>query len=199
KLSAIIDHEKEYFDPWKLSSQTRTQQDVFKSKLVVFYHRQSTTLARGIKCMVLDYDLSSDYITAAHIWPSSTNGRGLSRFRLEAKCLNDSRNGLLLHKSIEQGFDRKQICFLYDLNADQLKTRLLCPSIRFEQIDNGITFGDIDGRPLQLPKGVWPYRRLLNWHVIRSFEYAREESWIDSSECVEDYFHMSDPRIEMPG
>jgi hypothetical protein len=64
--------------------------------------------------MVIDADVASESIIAAHIWPATTNDRGLRSFNLDAKCLNNLRNRLLLRKSIEKALDRKQICFTFD-------------------------------------------------------------------------------------
>ena len=132
--------------------------------------------------MVIDIDVSSKSIVAAHIWPASTNGRGLRRFNLDSKCLNDARNGLLLHRLIEKAFDRKQLCFIFDQIHECLKIKVLCPDIQNNEIKRGIKFHQINGKTLQLPKGIWPFRRLLNWHPIRAYEYAHSESWIDSQE-----------------
>ena len=121
--------------------------------------------------MILDVDISSDLIVAARIWPASTNGRGLRRFNLDGRSLNDALNGLLLHRSIEKAFDRKQICFVFDSTNNQLKLKIVCPQARNKEIVTNITFQSIDGKPLKLPVGIWPFRRLLNWHAIRAYEY----------------------------
>ena len=121
KLSPLIDHEPELYDPWSVTSRTRYQQDTFILKLVHFYQRQSENKPDSIRCMVLDIDVLPESIIAAHIWPASTNGCGLRRFNLDSNCLNDARNGLLLHKLIERAFDRKQICFVFDEINECLK------------------------------------------------------------------------------
>ena len=192
KLSPLVEHEPEMYDPWALASRTRHQQDTFKLKLINLYQRRSPDKPDSIRCMVLDVDVSPDSIIAAHIWPASTNGRGLRRFNLDATCLNEGRNGLLLHRAIEKAFERKQICFVFNQMNQDFKVKILCPRIKNKEIMEKFRFASIEAKPLKLPNSVWPYQRLLNWHAKRAFEYAHNESWIDSADTLNDYYHLSD-------
>ena len=43
------------------------------------------------------------------------------------------------------------------------------PQLRGEQASStGLTFAQIDGWPLQLPAGKWPYRRIFYYHLKRA-------------------------------
>jgi hypothetical protein len=53
-------------------------------------------------------------LRAAHIYKNSTNGLGLEAFKLHPSDVHNARNGLLLIPQIEEEFDRKHVCFLYD-------------------------------------------------------------------------------------
>ena len=47
----------------------------------------------------------------AHLWPANSSGRGLNFLDLNAEAVNDPRNFLRLHKSLEHAFDRSQLVF----------------------------------------------------------------------------------------
>lgn len=100
---------------------------------------------------------------------------------------------MLLCVDIEQAFDAKQLCFLYNHSRECLYCRVLDPSILNYVIrpTPSTTFEDIDGAVLRHPHGVFPFRRILNWHARLCFEHAKSMLWIDASEVVEDYFSTS--------
>ena len=83
-------------------------------------------------CMVLgkcDLDESQDKgrkdrVMNAHLWPNHTQGRGLNILQLNTEDVNDARNFLRLHKSLEHAFDRHEIIFLFVPNS----ASLLCDS-----------------------------------------------------------------------
>ncbi|KAJ1442271.1 hypothetical protein B484DRAFT_73894 [Ochromonadaceae sp. CCMP2298] len=56
--------------------------------------------------------ITHSQITCAHLWPRQTLGRGLEAFELSRLDVNNPRNFLRLHKSIELAFDRKRLTFL---------------------------------------------------------------------------------------
>jgi hypothetical protein len=59
-------------------------------------------------------------------------------------------------------------------------------------------FNDIDGNILILPKDIYPYRRLLNWHARCAYKTAKLNKWIDDNENFEDFFYLSG-LVSLPG
>lgn len=114
---------------------------------------------------------TTDRLTAAHIWPSA-QGKHPSFLELGFKEteVDSPRNGLLLLTEIENAFDRKDICFLYNpfspnkFFPGKFILRVLNPALLGTPGDannppqpslpctpGGPTFADIDGKPLSLP------------------------------------------------
>jgi hypothetical protein len=128
---------------------------------------------------------------------SKTKGRGLPKFGLSIADLNNPRNGLLMLKDIENAFDRKQLCFLYQPFGETAEriflVKVLDPDIKQMTI-TGTTknFTDIDMTHLQVPKNRIPYRRLLSFHARCSFHHAKEIGWIQAHESFDEYFDISE-------
>ncbi len=59
-------------------------------------------------------------------------------------------------------------------------------------------FNDIDGNILILPKDIYRYRRLLNWHARCAYKTAKLNKWIDDNENFEDFFYLSG-LVSLPG
>ena len=152
--------------------------------------------------MILNKQFNRNLVRAAHIWKLATNGVGLVEFQLNETDVNNERNGLLLSESIEQAFDAKKICFIYDPFAGVLRLKLLCKDLanRFVLDDSTLRskfgelrkFEDIDGAPLILPAGIYPYSRLLNWHGRCSYRTAKAKNWINADDNLTDFFDLSD-------
>jgi hypothetical protein len=81
-----------------------------------------------------------------------------------------------MYTSIEQAFDQKELCFLYNPFLGKLVLKILhkgddgiMETMVLDKNDrklykNYTQFKDIDGKPLNLPENIYPCRRLLNWH-----------------------------------
>jgi hypothetical protein len=194
-------------DCWDTSStRTAEEQEEFKNNLIVYYQCGQTN-TKKIKCMVLNTFFDRNLVRASHIWKSSTKGIGLRKFKLKESDINNTRNGLLMYKSIEKAFDNKKLCFLYDPFVGNLYIKILCNELREKfimdektrtTVNELRTFNDIDHAVLHLPPDVFPYRRLLNWHGRCSFKNAKANKWINEDEHLEDFFHLSD-LISLPG
>lgn len=212
KMDALLeqnnDRVKNELDCWDTSSnRTREDQEDFKNKLIMFY-QCGTNETKKVKCMIMNKFFDRGCVRAAHIWKSATNGIGLPAFKLEESDVHNERNGLLLFESIEKNFDRKKLCFIYDPFAQVLRLKILCDQLRQvyvvpeenqrKKFNEYRTFDHIDRAILVLPKDVFPFRRLLNWHGRCAYRTARRNRWISDEENLEDFFHLSD-LISLPG
>ena len=115
-------------------------------------------------------------------------------------------NGLLLLEPIEQSFDRKDICFLYNSLTSELTAKVLNPNLMTEYLCTAstpaktypITYGDLDGLCLQLPPGIFPYRRVLSMHAKFAYSRALKQGWITKTETLDSYFNISDAGLMEP-
>jgi hypothetical protein len=127
-------------------------------------------------------------VIASHIWMSKTRGRGLYKFGLTVNELYDCRNGFLVLKDIEDAFDHKQVCFLYNAlsNLPQFVLKVLDPNLLPKVIEVSLakfTFAEIDGFILQHPPKKFPYRRLLGFHAKCSYKNALKNNWISDEDA----------------
>ncbi|CAM4776998.1 unnamed protein product [Rotaria magnacalcarata] len=195
-------------DIWP-GNRTQIEQAEFKDQLIVKYecgHPNQHT----IKCMVLNAYFNRDVVRASHIWKYCTQGIGLTEFGLRYNDLNCYRNGLLMYTSIEQAFDRKELCFIYDpfqaklilkilhKGDDGLMNSMILDKNDLKLYKNYTQFKDIDGKSLSLPKNVYPFRQLLNWHARCAHEYAKTKKWISTSDNFDDFYDLSD-LVSLPG
>ncbi len=60
------------------------------------------------------------------------------------------------------------------------------------------TYGSIDGLVLQLPTGVFPYRRALSMHAKFAYSRALHLGWITASATLDSYFNVSDNGLQEP-
>jgi hypothetical protein len=186
------------------SGSKRGNNQAFKDTLVTFYDRgapnhptevgtDGNPLAQ-IRCMLLDKPIVTHKVCAAHIWRHS-RADDLVLFGLPSTEINNLRNGLLLAKSIEVAFDKKQVCFLYNPFDQKFYFRVLDPALRQIRIyypdakiqndyDYPDTFGSLDGKALQLPENVFPYKRLLGFHARCAFK-AAVPKWIKQEQYQE--------------
>ena len=138
--------------------------------------------------MMLNKTLLQKKVIASHLWKYS-KAEKIFILGLDSSDINDPRNGLLLAQSIEEAFDFKFVCFL-DNPLTQLYTfRVLNPSLLPKQVytaDPKIqddynypdTFASLNNGILQLPQGVFPYKRVLGWHARHAMKLARSAQWI---------------------
>jgi hypothetical protein len=203
----VVRSQQNRLDVWTQSKVTRVENPEFKRKLIKFY--ECGARHGRVKCMVLNEGLPSDLVIGAHIYKSSTLGNGLEEFGLKRTDVYSERNGLLLYATIEQAFDNKDVCFLYNSFRKTLFLKLLNPALKKKKVLNsnhvslasrlsGLMFENIDGWPLQLPENSLPFRRILDWHAKCALRIAEIEQWITDSERVEfqTYFELSEGAIQ---
>jgi hypothetical protein len=185
-------------DNWHGSKVTRTEQPEFKANLKAFYNCEHVDDERKIKCMILGGYFDSRVVRASHIWKACTLGAGLEEFQLEDVDLYNERNGLLLHENIEKKFDVKEVCFLYNalVTPNRLTLKVLNPVLLDMNVVPGTTYGSIDGHPLLLPDGVYPFRRILSFHAKCSIKFAKKMGWIEKEYDFEPFFTFSDGASE---
>ncbi|CAF4293467.1 unnamed protein product [Rotaria socialis] len=121
--------------------------------------------------MVLNAYFNRDVVRASHIWNYCKQGTGLTEFGLRYNDLN-----------CDDGLMNSMI-----LDKNDLKL-----------YKNYTQFKDIDGKALSLPKNVYPFRRLLNWHARCAHEYAKTKKWISTSDNFDCFNDLSD-LISLPG
>jgi len=142
--------------------------------------------------MVLNKFLPRAFVRASHIWKRSTNGLDLDEFGLRPTDVHSCRNGLLLCEPIEQAFDVKDVCFLYDPFQQYIYLKVLNPSLLDNDVSSREKFKDLDGKRLLYPEGNIPFRRLLNWHAKLSYANAQACGWIPNDEVIQNYFQLSE-------
>ena len=151
--------------------------------------------------MVLGRFLRRDTVRAAHIWKFCTQGRGLEAFGLEETDLGNPRNGLLVAEAIEQAFDVKRLCLLWDPLGRRIVLHVLDPALKTEFVvaaAGGERFSDIQGKPLLTPEGHYPFRRVLAFHARASFHRALRAKWITDDEFkqFEDFLRLSEGAVD---
>ena len=193
----VVTQHRLRMDIWSSSKRTKVEQSGFKSKLVSEYQRASSN-SEYIKCMILDVDLPKSKVIASHIWKYCTNGEGLEDFNLLQSDVSQFRNGMLLCEDIEKAFDTKRVCFLIDrIRPQNIVLKVLDPSLLDVVVCNESptnpkeTFNSINGRSLQHPPDVFPYRRILDFHAKVSFRSAIGKGWLQHDASFDSFFDMS--------
>ncbi|DBB01759.1 TPA: hypothetical protein ACH3X1_000378 [Trebouxia sp. C0004] len=87
----------------------------FKLELIKAYQRSSydedeDKPRKTCKCMLLDVTLPTSYVTGSHLFKFKWHMA--VQEVLGFSCINDTRNGLLLAKPIEEAFDAGFLCFI---------------------------------------------------------------------------------------
>jgi hypothetical protein len=176
-------------DIWTDGKRSRIENKAFRKSVIDFYQIGTATPV----CMVTGV---ANEVVAAHLYKSSTRGRGLIEYGLKRLDYRNPRIGVLLVKSIEEAFDVKKVCFLYDPLQQSLHLKVLDPSLMTVAVYvGGPTFAVVDGMPLRFPVGTTfqgPYRRILCFHAKCAFENAVEEGWIGGSNEYAAYFEFSE-------
>jgi hypothetical protein len=195
RLSSLtIDYNLSEYDIWTEKGRSQHEQQEFKERLINYYSRRGF-FSNKIKCMVTDEWHPMNHVIASHIWKQRTHGAGLQVFLLERSDIISARNGLLLLKSIEERFDIKHLCIIYDPITSEFRVKVLNPNIMDNTIEFSTkTFRDIDGSKLQHPKKKYPFRRLLSFHARCAFKFARQSEWIsaDDEAQFEPYHALSE-------
>ena len=182
------------------------ESNVFKESLATYYGCTRATDTH-VKCMLTNAFYPRHEVRASHIITRSTDGDTMHLYGLPPN-VDHVRNGLLLLEPIEQAFDRKDICFLYNSLTNQLVAKVLNPNLMSELMPKpgargstatyAQTYGSIDGLVLQLPSGVFPYRRALSMHAKFAYSRALHLGWITASATLDSYFNVSDNGLQEP-
>jgi len=181
-----IIEEKFSLDPWEKASNLSSKESAkknFRRKVIKYYKREfnSSTL-----CMLTN-ELCEDYNSkAAHIWPASkSTSSSLDRLGMHHADIASPRNGLLILRTIEQAFDLKRCCFIYDPFKKKLLFHIVDPSLNNENIFSNIPFKDYEGEPLHHPKNRIPFLRMLSIHAKACFETQMRLGNINKKEFEE--------------
>ena len=202
--NAQIRRLREDLDCWHSNTRTVIESTVFKDALAEFYNCKRTE-DTNLKCMITNAFYPRHEVRASHIIKRSTDGDTMHLYGLTAN-VDHVRNGLLLLEPIEQAFDRKDLCFLYNAISNQLVVKVLNPSLILELMPKSqprgdtypMTYGSVDGLVLQLPLATFPYRRALSMHAKFAFSRALHLNWIADSATLDSYFNVSDNGLEEP-
>jgi hypothetical protein len=105
-------------------------------------------------------------------------------------------------KTIEEAFDRKEVCFLYNPTTQSLYLKVVNPVLLNKKLrkDTSCTrlFSHVDNAVLRLPAGVFPFRRCLSMHAKLSFSMALDFKWITISAALKTYFYLSEAGLQEP-
>lgn len=192
-LSLERDFDVSEHDIWTERGRSQAEQEGFKRSLAKYYKRKSIWRMKQLKCMITDEWHDYSDVIASHIWMAS-EGRLLYKFNLAYADLYSPRNGFLVLKDIENAFDRKHLCFLYNPYGDdagKFRIKVLDPVI----VDMVIThsakkFQDIDGAFLQCSLVKTPFKRILGFHARYSYRYAVSKGWLHESDVFPEYFNI---------
>lgn len=191
-------------DCWHTNARTVIESDEFKDDVIALYQCGSPSLPNLVKCTVINQYFPRNEVRASHIVKRETQGDTMHLYDLEKSKIDDPRNGIPMLEPIELAFDRKQICILYDPATMELRVKVLNPAMLPKPLkaQNGkvypYTYADVDGKVLQLPPGVFPYRRCLSMHAKLAFSKALQWGWIQDSAVLDTYFSVSDGGLEEP-
>lgn len=179
---------------------------MFKESVAAHYSCTRST-DNYLKCMVTGTFYPRHEVRASHIVKRSTDGDTMHLYGLPPN-IDHVRNGLLMLEPIEQAFDRKDICFLYDSLTNQLVAKVLNPNLMGELMPKSgprgstatytQTYGSVDGLTLHLPAGVYPYRRALSMHAKFAYSRALHLGWVAASSMLDSYFNVSESGLQEP-
>lgn len=126
---------------------------------------------------------ATPHVVNAHIWPHHNRGN-LDLMDLQESDIDNPKNILRLHKTIEQNFDQMNIMF-EDTGGTtgirQLRLKILNDDIRttvLANVEPPKTMGEVDGSPLIFPNGNMPWNRLVGMHAHFALEKARRLNWL---------------------
>jgi hypothetical protein len=185
-------------DVWSESKRTKIEQQAFKTELINYYQRQDPNNPNNLLCMLLNKSLPKNEVIAFHIYKHAFPTH-LDAFGIDQAEINNPRNGLLLAKKIEEAFDVKHVCFLYNPITQQFTFRVLNPALLHPNPPIQIhpnypdTFDTLNNQLLQLPQVpavhpnlpvplIFPWKRLLGFHARCCYRFARQLQWITAAQ-----------------
>lgn len=194
---------REKFDCWHSNNRTRIESEEFKNALVAYYQCASPiSTSNDVLCMVTHTLFSRNEVIGSHIVKHATQGTTMPLYGLSPLDIDSPRNGFLALKSIEEAFDRKEVCFLYSPTTQNLHLKVLNPVLLNKKLRKDINctrlFSHVDNAVLRLPAGVFPFRRCLSMHAKLSFSMALDFKWITTSAALDTYFDLSEAGLQEP-
>jgi hypothetical protein len=84
------------------------------------------------RCMLLNCNLPSAIVTAAHIFRRSNEH--IAQYLLGIENIDDVKNGLLLFKPLEKAFDKFQIGFVYNDSDDSFRMKIFNNNCEFRNL-----------------------------------------------------------------
>ena len=178
----------------------------FKRSVITYYDRATVVDVDGeirtANCMVANTAHNYGDLCPAHLVKHSQPAL-MTTYGLLVRDIDNPRNGLLLLKMIEEEFDRKNVCFVRNPVTGGIIFKVLCPAIMTKRIFPSSltevrTFSDIDNNVLQLPDGVFPYRRILYMHSKYSYARALHRGWLTADAELHNFFAVSEAGLEEP-
>ena len=159
-------------DAWDRASEDRTK---VESKTV----RQSVLEFYGIKsktyCQIAGARTRN--VVNAHIWPKGSKAN-LVLLDLQPTDIDNPKNILRLHKSLERFFDHKQFTF-EESGHGRYILKVLDRGILAEALeDSPLKVSDMEGRNLKFHNDSRPWRRILALHSIMAHRHARSQGWL---------------------
>jgi hypothetical protein len=107
--------------------------------------------SKKVRCMMLDRDLQSELVVAAHLLP--LRNHKFAGPVMQISDINDTRNGLLLFKPIERAYDKFQLSFIYDETSGEYRLKVikpnLCKTCLIDELDDKEQTVLNGGRPLR--------------------------------------------------
>jgi hypothetical protein len=194
---------REKFDCWQSNNRTRIESQEFKEALVTYYQCSSPdTTSTDLMCMVTQKMFPRNEVIGSHIVKHATQGTTMHLYGLGATDIDSPRNGFLVLKSIEEAFDRKELCFLYDPSTQTLHLKVLNGLLLDRKLRKDLacmwTFKLVDNLVLKLPVDVFPFRRCLSMHAKLSFSKALSFKWIEHTAVMDTYFELSETGLQEP-
>jgi hypothetical protein len=205
--------EEVLLDPWRdILSNSSRERTRFRKSVLEYYCGDEKAVPC---CMVSGLTGQGEKgITAAHIWPIVSRGRGLDRFGLTRQDVHDARNGLLLLRTVEKAFDAKRAGFFCGAKSEPVFV-VLDPTLMNETVKDSLKFRDLMNKRLKLPdyaqsESHYPRRRLLAWHFSRVLREAHRLGWQEpkalgeylepsASDKVLSWLQEGSPQASWPG
>ena len=158
---------------------------------IVYYDLAGTQKLWQVLGDVEDSNLLS--IVNAYIWPRHAVN-DLVLFDLDPSDIHDARNVLRLQKDVERAFDCQELTFIdSDTSPSAMFVKLLSPGASSRKITGtNLSLGDINGRPLLLPVGQQPFRRLMAHHCLVAHRRARAKGWVQEEDLSRAEIHASE-------
>jgi len=170
--------------PESTASDRVVHQQEFKQKLRMRYNCIHSSNPDVTKCMVLNHFFTTKDVTAGHL--VSLNDRRITTL-IGFSTVWDERNGILVYKPLDLRYRSMELTYvpnptnhsivlrvLYDSIADTA----LVPHVRRSTVgiagSGNVTYGDINGRELQLPVLTYPYRRAFLRHAHSSYNLMND-------------------------